>query len=176
MAIRHNNINQIVKPVSFLPLLKNESPYYNNLNRGPKNAYDYADSVNKVLSYGGCVSRLKPASSASVFNLYNIVKIDDGESISIIADASALNNYDRFGIIVTEKDDEGYYIVCTFCPNFVYPYEVCNFNAGDFGDNLRIDLNITPHNTTLAANSNVIIGRVTGQTSIFFCGTTRLFT
>lgn len=169
MALRHNNPSQMVTPVELSPLLKNESPYYNNLNRAPKNAYDYADKLNQVLSYGGYVSKMRPANSADIFSLYNLVKILDGESI---ATPSNLLATDRFGIIVTEKDAEGYYLVCTFCPNFVYPTEVPPV-SWTVGGTLYVD-NSEPL-VGMANSSGIAVGKVTGTQTIFFAGTIRLF-
>ena len=170
MALRHNNQSQMVTPVELSPLLKNESPYYNNLNRAPKNAYDYADRINNILSYGGFISKVKAANSADTFNLYNVVKILDGESI--VSTASYSSN-DRFGIIVTEKDADDFYIVCTFCPNFVYPAEVFPVTWSP-GDILKID-NTVPLLGVTNGTGTVSVGKVTGTKSIFFCGTVRLF-
>lgn len=176
MILRHDNATQIVKPVAFNPLLQNEGPYYNNLNRAPKNAYDYADSINKILSYGGYVSRIKPA-GAEVFTLYNTVRILDGE---VFEKPTSPTAYQRFGIIVAEKDTEGYYIVCTFCPNFVFPPQILSFEAGisDPGANITIDIAV-PHTYLSAPSVGItgapIVGKVTGVNTIFFTGTVRLF-
>lgn len=177
MPLRHNNPSQLVTPTELAPLLKNESPYYNNLNRAPKNAYDYADRINKILSYGGFVSKMRPANAADNFSLYNLVKILDGE-VLVPHNGSALDT-DRFAIVVTEKDAEGYYIVCTFCPNFVYPAEVATFDSGNLQSILYVDLvnySTNVNGLTLSNNFPAIdVGKVTGMNTIFFCGTTRLF-
>lgn len=177
MPLRHNNQSQMVTPVELSPLLKNESPYYNNLNRAPKNAYDYADSINKILSYGGFVSKMRAANIADTFNLYNVVKILDGESL--VAHQGAVADTERFGIIVTEKDAEGYYIVCTFCPNFVYPSEIASFDSVSLQRELYVDtVNYATNPNGLTTTEPVIpvcVGKVTGTQSIFFCGTVRLF-
>ena len=60
MTLRHDNPSQMAEVVQFNPLLQNENPYYKNLNRASKNAYDYADNINKIIGYGGCVSRVLP--------------------------------------------------------------------------------------------------------------------
>lgn len=177
MTLRHNNQSQMVTPTELSPLLKNESPYYNNLNRAPKNAYDYADNINKVLSYGGYVSRMRPANIADSFNLYNVVKLLDGESL--VGHMGTVTNTDRFGIIVTERDSDGYYIVCTFCPNFVYPSEIATYDSFNLQENLYVDTEnyqSNPNGLTLSLPPvPVCVGRVTGTQTIFFCGTTRLF-
>lgn len=175
MPLRHDNLSQVIKPVPFSPLLQDEGPYYNNLNRGPKNAYDYADNLNKILSYGGSVSRIRPINSHTAYSLYNTVKIVDGEVFETVV---SLASNDRFGIIVTEKDAEGYYIVCTFCPNFVFPANILQFTAGNLGASLTI--NIGDPRTSLAIVAghpagSPIVGKVTGSNTIFFTGTVRLF-
>jgi hypothetical protein len=170
MALRHNNPSQMVTPIELSPLLKNESPYYNNLNRAPKNAYDYADKINNILSYGGFVSKMRSANSADEFNLYNVVKILDGESIT---DTTSYSTTDRFGIIVTEKDSDGFYIVCTFCPNFIYPPEVFPVTWAP-GEVLHVS-NSTPLVGITNTGGTATVGKVTGTQSIFFCGTVRLF-
>ena len=180
--MRHNNESQLVEVVSFNPLLQNEDPYYKNLNRPPLDAYNYANNVNMTLSYGGCVSRLLPNTPGTVYNLYDIVVILDGETITSIASATALS---RFGIVLTEADDSGYYIICTFCPNLVYPPAVSSaivlFNEANVGGMLYLDntTNPTPQNnywlTTAPPDVPIILGKITGATSIFFCGTVRLF-
>jgi len=186
MTLRHNNTSQIPEATTFNPLLQDENPYYKNLNRAPKNAYDYADSLNKMLSYGGCVSRLSPIGSGS-YNLYDIVAILDGEYID---SANTMQTTNRYGIVVTEADSENYYIICTFCPNFVYPAEivssVANFDNTHLGKFLYLDLttNSASHHW-LAVNSTntapslpaspVVLGQVTGAYSMFFHGTVRTF-
>lgn len=176
MPLRHDNSTQTVKPVTFSPLLRNESPYYNNLNRGPKNAFDYADSINKILSYGGFVSRVKASNQSTSFSLYNIVKILDGE---VIVDSRDPASGERFAIVVTEADTDGYYIVCTFCPNFVYPPEIATFDfPSKLGVSLAISKESTPPTNYLTEDGetgDVIVAKITGENSIFFCGTTRLF-
>lgn len=169
MALRHNNTSQLVPPVDLNPLLKNESPYYNNLNRPPKNAHDYADRLNKILSYGGYVSHMRSADSSQTFNLYNLVTILDGEVIA----PNAVDIKARYGIIVTEKDDSGYYVVCTFCPNFVYPTEVILFDTANIGNVLHADAGVLLTGMSLAGS--VSVAKITGTSSIFFAGTTRLF-
>jgi hypothetical protein len=156
----------------------NESPYVNNLTRYSKNTYIYADRVNDILSYGGCVSRIKSTLTEPIA-LYRIVKILDGEVITSIG--TYASKLERFGIIVSEQDDEGYYLVCTFCPNLVLPPDIKVFDpVNDPGVFLKLDT-IT-HTTNmcnmLLSNNNasdILVGMVTGKHSIFFCGTIRLF-
>lgn len=180
MPLRHNNPTQNVEPVEFRPLLRNESPYFNNLNRGPKDAYTYADSLNKMLSYGGCVSRLKPQVPNTLFALYNLVTITNSETIQAAANSDT--RHTRVGIVVTEADIDGYYIVCTFCPNFVYP-SITPLGAAAPGDPLYLDSTVSTYNVSTSASSvsSAEIGfhpiaRVTGTNSIFFSGTLRSLT
>ena len=180
MNLRHNNSSQLADSVDLKPLLQNENPYYKNINRAPKNAYDYADNINKMLSYGGTVSRLAPA-GIQLFNLYDIVGILDGEIIAPARDYPT----SRYGIIVTEADADGYYIVCTFCPNFVYPAYIADaitgFTTATVNSVLYFDntSNTTPQNnfwmTTASPVTPISLGKKTGTNSIFFCGTVRLF-
>ncbi len=184
MTLRHNNSSQEVNIPAFNPLLIDESPYYKNLNRAPKNAYDYATNLNNMLSYTGCVSRI-PALGNQVFNLYDIVSILNGELIDNVRTTTQVIN--RCGMVVTVADSEGYYLVLTFCPNFVYPSNVASlitgFTAGipsGFGNGapLYLDMtaNATPQanywlTTTSASNTPLIpLGRITGSSSIFFSG------
>ena len=184
MTLRHNNPSQEVNIPEFNPLLINESPYYKNLNRAPKNAYDYATNINNMFSYGGNVSRLQSLGNQN-FNLYDVVSILDGELIDNVRTTSQVIN--RCGIVVTVADSEGYYLVVTFCPNFVYPAEVvaeiAGFAAGipsGFGNGapLYLDMtsNVTPQSnywltTTSTGNTPLIpLGKITGSYSIFFSG------
>lgn len=185
MTLRHNNPSQEVNIPEFNPLLQNESPYYKNLNRAPKNAYDYATNINNMFSYSGSVSRVQSLGN-QIFNLYDVVSILNGELIDNVRTTSQIIN--RCGIVVTMADSEGYYLVVTFCPNFVYPSQVAlainGFVAGEpsgFGNGspLYLDLtsNTTPQTnywlTTITAGNTPLIplGRITGSSSIFFSGT-----
>lgn len=185
MTIRHENISQRVTPVGYSPLLKNEDPYFNNINRGSKNAYDYADNINTILSYGGCVSRMRSVHTIEPFSLYTIVCILEGEVIKKAANTDP--SYGRYGIVVAEKNEDGYYIVCTFCPNFVFSGGSIPFLTQEL-TNYDIVHNSSMHVTM---NSGVLgleitveemghigsfpLAKVTGNSSIFFCGTYRLW-
>ena len=183
MTLRHDNPSQMAEVVQFNPLLQNENPYYKNLNRASKNAYDYADNINKIIGYGGCVSRVLPLGS-SFFNLYDIVALLDGEIIDNAA--TTTHTTMRYAIVVTEADDENRYIVCTFCPNFIYPSEVVN-NITNFGivhlnSALYLDtsLNSASHfwltvgTPSSSPTSSLALGVVTGSNTMFFCGTARV--
>ena len=189
MPQRHNNATQLAEVETLAPLLQNEDPYYKNINRAPKNAYTYADNINNMLSYGGTVSRLLPAGSQT-FNLYDIVAILDGETITQAIQTSGTAPT-RFGIVVTLLDDEGKYTVCTFCPNFVYPTGISADITGWAGVSLpgtTLYLDVTGSTpasnywlTTSSGETNAIyttsvgLAKITGATSMFFCGTVRLF-
>lgn len=169
--IKHENTTQKLPAPYLNPLLATESPYYNNLNRAPKNVYDYVNSVNNVLSYGGYVSRVLPQNAQANFQLYNIVQIVDGEIIIPLSASPDING--RYGIIVSTQDDSGYYIVCTFCPNFVYPTQL--FTSGQINYNLNAS-SITPvYNLLATTSSGITLGKITGLSSMFFSGTVRLF-
>ena len=176
--IRHSNTTQEIQAPQFRPLLQAEAPYFNNINRAPTDAFNYADAINNVFSYGGYVSIVKPTISNSAFSLYTLVKISDYETID-----AALNTdpqYGRYGIVVTEMDSNGNYVICTFCPNFVYPnsYTLPSTIAGT---SLYLNEKAAPLDVSLTSNGNTStignypIAKVTGQHSIFFSGTVRLF-
>ncbi len=176
--IRHYNITQQAEATKKIPLVVNESPYINNLTRYAKNVYTYSDKVNEILSYGGYVSRVKAASN-DILGLYRIVKILDGEVITNIT--TYANTTDRFGIVVSEPDKEGYYLVCTFCPNFIFPVDIKQFDlASELGVYLKLDVknfatNVCNLDTSMNEHGEILLGLVTGRHSMFFCGTMRLF-
>lgn len=189
MTIRHNNTSQEAEVENFNPLLQDESPYYKNINRAPKNAYDYADNINKMLSYGGFVSRVASLGN-QLFNLYDIVALLPNEIIDNVRTTSQAVT--RYGIVVTLQDDEGYYLIVTFCPNFVYPSEVVSAITGfttpsSFGSGLPIYLDTNPSNLSPQTNywlttsstglptPTIQLGKITGQYSIFFSGNLNLF-
>ena len=175
--LRHPNTTQEIQAPQFRPLLQAEAPYFNNINRAPTDAFNYSDAINNVFSYGGYVSIVKPTVSNSIFSLYALVKISDYETID-----AALNTdpqYGRYGIVVTEMDSNGNYVICTFCPNFVYPSSVTlpSTTAGTslyLNETASSDVSLTPNGTT-GTIGNYPIAKVTGQHSIFFSGTVRLF-
>ena len=189
MAIRHDNASQEAEIKSFNPLLQDESPYYKNINRAPKNAYDYADNINKMLSYGGSVSRL-PSLGNQQFNLYDIVAILPNEIIDNVRTTTQVIT--RYGIVVTLQDDIGYYVVITFCPNFIYPAEVASAITGfstpsSFNSGLPIYLDTNTSNSSPVNNywlttstvglptPTIQLGKITGPSSIFFSGSLNIF-
>ena len=91
MAIKHENTSQKVVPVDFRPLLKNEDPYFNNINRGPKDVYDYTNKINDMLSYGGSVSRMRSSTPYIAISLYDIVHILEGELVTISSNTNPAN-------------------------------------------------------------------------------------
>jgi hypothetical protein len=95
-------------------------------------------------------------------------------------------------MVVTLQDDEGYYVIITFCPNFVYPSEVVSAITGfvspsSFSSGLTIYLDTNPSNTSPQNNywlttstsglpTPVIqLGKITGPNSIFFSGSFNIF-
>ena len=141
-----------------------------------KNAYDYADKINNMFNYTGAVSRVKSFLTTPI-SLYTIVKILDNEILITAIDNTPLIT-DRFGLVVSERDEEGYYIVCTFNPNFIYPISVITFDNSVIGYYIYIDTD-NPSNlsniTVIPPIGGVVVGRVTGVHSIFFHGTSRDF-
>ena len=189
MPVRHSNTSQIAEIESFNPLLQDESPYYKNINRAPKDAYDYADNINKTLSYSGAVSRVLSLGNQQ-FNLYDIVAILPNEVIDNVR--TTTQSITRYGIVVTLQDDEGYYLIITFCPNFVYPSEVASSITGfvsptSFNSGLSLYLDTNPSNSTPQNNywlttstsglltPTITLGKITGTSSIFFSGCVNIF-
>lgn len=177
--ISHNNPSQRVDAPGFSPLLRNESPYYNNLNRAPKNAYDYAEELNKIFSYGGFVTKFKPEVSGEVFNVYEFVAITDSETIL----KSPTNLTLRVGIVVTDANESGEYWVCTFCPNFTFPSSATsNFSIAPNQSRICLLNTATTPATTetldalclMTAGSEPIAKKIGPQT-IFFSGSARVF-
>ena len=76
--IKHYSITQTISEVEFKPLLRGESPYYGNLNRPSQSAYDYADTIAEIQSWGGTISIIQPFNQTSVFHLYDVARIVDG--------------------------------------------------------------------------------------------------
>ena len=166
MTIKHYNPTQQVEPPVFAPLRKNEGTFYSNLTRSVKTAYTYADKINNMYTYSGFVSRLK-LSSSTVPNLYAIVGILDDETIETNLIDNELTRY----AIVLAIDSDGYCLVCTFNPNLVFPSEYMTFSLSDIGKNLYIDTSLNRLTTIKASSSSIVIGRITGQNSLFFFGT-----
>ena len=178
MANRHNNPTQTLDlTASSIPLLRNEAPYFSNLNRYAEEAFEVANKVNEFFSYTGFVSRLRAASTEPI-SIYRLVRILDGE---VIVSATAYaGKKERFGIVVSEKDSSGYYLVCTFSPNFIFPPSIKQFTDAEIGTYLKVDtVNYNKSICNIVCNADLgddtILGIVTGNNSVFFCGTTRLF-
>lgn len=176
MTLKHLNPTQQVNPTKFLPLLKDESPYYDNLNRMAKNAYDYADKINNMFNYAGSVSRVL-STSLTPISLYTVVKLLNDETIITAANNTPVIT-ERFGLVVAERDEEGYYLICTFNPNFIYPVNIILFDNSIVGEYVYIDtgnLGNVSNITVIPPVNGVVVGRVSSIHSIFFHGTSRDF-
>lgn len=178
--LTHTNPTQKVDAPGFTPLLRNESPYYNNINRAPKNAYDYSEELNRIFSLGGFVVKYIPEVNGEVFSVDEFVSITDNETIL----KSPTNITQRVGIIVTDALETGEYWVCTFCPNFTFPNAASLGNFAASPNQSRIGLRntlSTPATTTtldalelLTVGSESIAKKIGPQT-IFFSGSARIF-
>ena len=193
MILKHPNQTQVVPSVGFLPLMQNEVPYFENLNRPAQSAYQYADAINSYISYGGHVSILQPGidSSLHAFALYEIVLITNDELV-MPANPQAINSVNnRYGIVVVTATIDpitgisSNIVVLTFCPNFVYPDNtvsqvwattngsplyLTNSPTGCFLSGTKTN---SSSDTTQIGNAPLAIQ--TGTNSIFFCGTYRMF-
>jgi hypothetical protein len=186
MRIKHiNPTQQVPNYPGFLPLLRDEVPYFQNLNRPALSAYTYADNINTIFSYGGAVSILQPALDSSEFLLYQIVRITDDE----IAVHATVHDplHARYGIVVAEAEidsavsNRNSIVVCTFCPNFVYPTKnlatLWNAIPGDplylntDEDSLYLSGDKTTFNQDTIGYAPLAV--CTGSQSIFFAGTCR---
>ena len=176
----HNNATQRVDSPGFSPLLRNESPYFNNLNRAPKNAYDYAEELNKILSLGGYVTKHAPGVSGTTFDIYEFVTITDSETIL----ANPVSTTERVGIVVTSVTDDGFYWVCTFCPNFTFPSAASIGNFAITPNQEKVSLaSTTPGSVTtktldalvLCLAGGQAIAKKIGPQTIFYCGSARIF-
>lgn len=175
----HNNSNQRVTSQGFSPLLRDESPYYNNLNRAPKNAYDYAADINKILSLGGYVTKYMPTIPGTIFSMYQFVVIEDNETISGVP----TNSNARIGIVVTSATELGEYWVCSFCPNFIFinaPVNPSPFYSAANQDllylaNTGVSLSIDLAALTTVSGGGQAIAKKIGPKAIFFCGSARIF-
>lgn len=127
MRKQHINPTQRIKANEFRPIMRDEIPYYETLNRAARSAYNYADTINAYLSYGGFASVVQPGIDPAVhtFKLYEIVKVTDDELI-LPLDLTDPDNI-RVGIVVAEANVDpntnvhSDIVVCMFCQNFVYP-------------------------------------------------------
>lgn len=190
MRLFHNNPTQIFSGLGFKPLLRNEAPYFENLNRPARSAYDYTSKLALLTSYFGGVSILQPGVESTIheFSLYEIVRITDEELVLPARPGDPA--HDRYAIVLAEPEVDPItqirqnIIVCTFNPNFVYPDKAASIAWGVFnGDPLYLD----PSNTetflsgTPTSDSEYHIGFhpiafQTGRSSIFFAGAKRLGT
>jgi hypothetical protein len=186
MTVQHSNPTQQTVPVDFKPLLKDEGPYVNNLNRAPKNAYDYANNLNTIFSYSGSISRVLPNISTVAYNLYDIVHLLDGEVIEPGNVATMQPNY-RFGIVVSELDANGNIFICTFSPNFIFPSSISfaatpgtalylSNTSSDVSNGSTTASGLTTTQGTIGTIGHEPIAIVTGTHSVFFSGTARIFT
>ena len=142
-----------------------------------------------MFSYGGFVSRVLSLGNQQ-FNLYDVVAILPNEIIDNVRTTS--QTVTRYGIVVTLQDDEGYYLIITFCPNFIYPSEVVPAITGfstpsSFGSGASLYLDTNPSNTSPQNNywlttsttglpTPVIqLGKITGPNTIFFSGSFNIF-
>ena len=127
MRKQHINPTQRIKANEFRPIMRDEIPYYETLNRAARSAYNYADTINSYLSYGGFANVIQPGIDPAIhtFKLYEIIRITDDE----LALPLSLTDPDniRVGIVVAEANVDPItnihsdLVVCMFCQNFVYP-------------------------------------------------------
>jgi len=191
--IKHFSSTQTIPEMEFKPLLRGESAYYGNLNRAPQSAYDLAETVATIQSWGGLISILQPKDQTHIFELYQIAKITDGEVLETATDAGAAG--DRYGIVVAEAEidittnNAKNIVVCTFCPNFLYPTLTPDWTGLTNGTGLCLNTAATDgtYLTQSSTTGTVItalgssdmskapIAIKTGPRSIFFSGTARIF-
>jgi hypothetical protein len=176
--IKHSNPTQTIPEMEFLPILRGEAPYYGNLNRPAQSAYDLANTVAKLQSWGGTISILQPVDQGTTFTIYEIAKITDNEVLAKATNTDDVNS--RYGIVVAEAEFDsvsGTYaniIVCTFCPNFVYPSGLAPSEVAG----LSLYLNLTDSTKladTASGTCTRIIAKKTSTNSIFFSGTATLW-
>ena len=177
--IKHSSPTQSIPDMEFKQILRGESPYYGNLNRPAQSAYDLSNTVALIQSWSGTVSIVQQLTVSDTFMLYEIVKLNDGETIS--KTTSFPGNLDsRYGIVVAEAvidSSTGFpknIVVCTFCPNFVYPTRVTV--PGFVGDSLYLNGDTGVLKTTPAIGSCIrILAKKTGTKTIFFSGVATLW-
>lgn len=178
--IKHHSLTQLTPSMEFKPILRGEAPYYGNLNRPAQSAYDLSLAVADLVSWGGCVSILQPLNQGNSFKLYDIVQINNSELVVPATDNDDLHA--RYGIVVAEAEFDTVtslnknIVVCTFCPNFVYP-------AGSApGDAAGTPLYFNSTDLTFLAasgsgtyTSTRKLAIKTGPNSMFFSGTATLW-
>ena len=178
--IKHSNPTQEIPEMEFLPILRGEAPYYGNLNRPAQSAYNLAHTVAQIQSWGGTISILQPIDQSTNFVLYEVAQITDNEVLAKASNADVLNT--RYGIVVAEAEFDavsGLYsniVVCTFCPNFVYPAGSAPSESA--GASLYFSLTDPTYLSSTGTGtytSGRILGKKTGTHSIFFSGTTTLW-
>ncbi len=183
--IVHYSVSQTIPDAEFLPLLRDEAPYYGNLNRPAQSAFNLANTVAELQSWGGLISILNPSDQSHIFQLYEIGRIQDGETL--VAATTSDPTYSRYGIVVAEAEFNpisGLYsniVVCTFCPNFVYPITP-SWTSDANGESLYLNVPNTD-STYLTSTPGISSGNIsraplavkTGTNTIFFSGTARLF-
>jgi hypothetical protein len=175
----HHNPTQTISDMEFLPILRGEAPYYGNLNRPAQSAYNLANTVSQIYSWGGSISILQPDNQQDSFVLYEVVSISDTETI-IKANDVSVNVNTRCGIVVAEAvfdSVSGLFsniVICTFCPNFVYPSG--SAPSDSIGSSLYLDTTNSTFLSGTASGSLVrVLGKKTGPDSIFFSGTATLW-
>lgn len=175
--IKHYVATQTIQNDEFLPLLRGEAPYFGNLNRPAQSAYNYAEDIAQILSWGGSISILNQQDFGHTFKLYEIGRIVDGEALAVATNTDDINS--RYGIVVAEAAFDPIsglstnIMVCTFCPNFVYPAGSVP-TTGTAGTALYLDV-ADPTFLSTTTTSGIKLAKKTGTNSIFFAGTIRLF-
>jgi hypothetical protein len=181
--IKHYSATQSIPDGEFLPLLRGENLYFGNLNRPAQSAFNLANTVAELQSWGGYISILPPLNNTDVFQLYEIARIEEGE---LLAKATATDPvHSRYGIVVAEAEFDlvsgltKNIIVCTYCPNFIYPVTP-SWSAVTNGNHLYFTTTDPTflHDTPAGTNTEIAhapLACKTSANSIFFTGTVRLF-
>ena len=187
--IKHYSPTQSIPNAEFLPLLRGEAPYYGNLNRPAQSAFSLADTVAEIQSWGGMISILQQQDQTHTFHLYEIAKISNTELLEVATSTDPV--YTRYGIVVAEAEFDPIslfsknIVVCTFCPNFVYPTTPNAWTTTNSNSHLYLTIPTTDNTylSTTRTNStpnpiyitDMALAIKTGPRSIFFSGTARLF-
>ena len=179
--IWHVTPTQSIPDSEFKPLKRGESPYFGNLNRPSQSAYDLAAQVSKIQSWGGFVSILSPGDINHTFKLYDIVRVEDN-GVYVPTTTDVINT--RYGIVVAEAEIDTVYnvskniVVCTFCPNFIYPSGFAPSEVA--GGSLYLDITDSTwlsntHTSGGVYSTDRILAKKTGVNSMFFSGTSSLW-